>query len=428
MKSKYVALSYCWGHQEGRLTAKESTLPTLRTGVRIAQLPTTLRDAVIVTMRLGSRLIWIDSLCIIQDDGQDWKREAGKMSTVYAQSLVTIIASSAKSCSDGFLETRREKSIPVGQVRIQNKATEIRARVLYDWGHHRGGPQSHETSRQRWMDPVDTRGWTLQERLLSGRYINFTSGEVQWGCISEKACECGQTLYGQLYDPLEREKWFTIIHEYSTRKLTVATDKLVALAGMAKYMSASLSWEWYAAGLWISSQCTALAARCLLWHRAMYSPITIVPADYIAPSFSWASISGEVTHFLSSEFSNCTYPSKIVDVDLSSQTGDMFGSVDAGFIRINGPLIRARLSWTKSEYHPELQAQIKVEGVHRSYMAGCKIDGVLELALSPEGQNRVRRKTLTSNTPEADFEGADVVLLPIVVHGNPSEVRFPQLS
>ncbi|KAI4603439.1 hypothetical protein KJ359_003249 [Pestalotiopsis sp. 9143b] len=221
-------------HTAGQLTSNESTIPGLLAGISVAELPRTLRDAVAVTVKLGLTYIWIDSICIIQDDHDDWKREAGKMSTVYAQSLVTIIATSAGSCDEGFLSKERQPSIEVARVQTQSGETEVRARVIHDWGHHRGGPQSHENARLQWMDPVDSRAWTLQERVLSGRYINFTAGEAQWGCISCKACECRQPLYGKLYDALpDTEKWFRIVEEYCTRKMTKATDKLTGVTQVA---------------------------------------------------------------------------------------------------------------------------------------------------------------------------------------------------
>lgn len=314
--SRYVALSYCWGDQKGQLTSNKSTLPRLVAGISVAKLPGTLRDAVTVTTELGLKYIWIDSICIIQDDPNDWKQEAGKMSTVYAQSLVTIIASSANSCSEGFLAQKRVPSTEVARVRVQDREAEIQARVIYDWGHHRGGPQADENTRLRWMDPVDSRAWTLQERVLSGRYINFTSGEAQWGCVSCRDCECGQALYGELYEPLrDTDKWFSIAEEYCTRRMTKETDKLVAIAGIARAMETSLREQWYVAGLWLSTAWTPLTLKSFMWRRKIHSPLTAFSSQYIAPSFSWASIRGQTSHVDETTFSGCTFPSTIIGID-----------------------------------------------------------------------------------------------------------------
>lgn len=440
--SKYVALSYCWGDQKGQLTSNKSTLPKLRSGISVEQLPGTLRDAVTVTTRLGVRYIWIDSICIIQDDKEDWKREAGKMSTVYAQSLVTIIASSADSCSQGFLDRQRASpSTAVGRVvrgggggAQDHREAEIRARVLYDWGHHRGGPQSDESARLRWMDPVDARAWTLQERVLSGRYINFTSGEAQWGCVSCKACECGQPLYGKLYESApggggggggdDAEKWFRVVEEYCTRDMKFASDKLVAIAGMARAMATVLQEKWYAAGLWLSPSWTPLTLQSLLWRRRIDSPLTVFYDEYIGPSFSWASHRGEPAHLDRASFSGCTAPSSIIGVDVQSATADSFGSVKGASIRVRGPLIPAKLKWDHTTRYEDMKVALKVGQSAQTYSGGCRVDGLLEAVMVKKGQYAVRRRPEGSVAPEVSFEGVEVYLLPILVRTLDSMVSF----
>ncbi|KAM0819208.1 putative Heterokaryon incompatibility domain-containing protein [Seiridium cardinale] len=413
MQSKYVALSYCWGEQEGHLTATKETLPKLRRGTKIDQLPATLQDAVTTTIQLGSSYIWIDSICIIQDDRSDpsdWYQEAGKMSTVYAQSLVTLIASSAVSCSEGFLEKRRGQSIQIGLVRVESQITEIRARTIYDWGHHRGGPQAEDSSYKRWMDPVDGRGWTLQERLLSGRYINFTTGEAQWGCLTTRACECDQTLYGSLYEASPPEKeWFSIVEEYATRKLTVPTDKLTALAGIARKMSTDLSWKWYGAGIWLTPDYLPFTIKGLLWKRRIFSARKPFYDGYVAPSFSWASIPGEVVH---SDKDGCTFPSQILGIEARPVAEDPFGQVSSAFLRLYGPLISAKLKWEKDGMYPDLQAGVQ-RNADRDYMKSVYLDGPVELVSVTDGQCSVQRKSMASEIAECSFEGVDVYLLPL---------------
>ena len=93
-----------------------------------------------------------------------------------------------------------------------------------------------------------------------------TSGEVQWGCVSQRACECGQALYGKLYEPLPgADKWFRIVEEYCTRRLTYAADRLTAIAGLARAMGPVLQERWYVAGLWLSPRWTPLTLQSLLW-------------------------------------------------------------------------------------------------------------------------------------------------------------------
>ncbi|KAK8076394.1 hypothetical protein PG994_003666 [Apiospora phragmitis] len=202
MASKYMALSYCWGCQEA--------ISELRRRHCRNYAKETLEDAVQVAISLGSELIWIDSSARSCGSSCTMPTEAGKMSS----------------------------------------PTEVRARVVHDWDHHRGGRQSHYTHYSKWVDPVDKRAWTLQERLLSTRHVAYTSGELQWGCQMLKDCECGQPLYGKSDEPLEPEdQWFAILEEYSTRSLSMHTDKLTALAGIARKMSIDLKRQQYAASI-----------------------------------------------------------------------------------------------------------------------------------------------------------------------------------
>lgn len=415
MRSKYVALSYCWGpHTDQHLKTTRDTLPFIQAGIHASQLPATLRDAVKVTIGLGRSLIWIDSLCIIQDDEDDWNREAGKMSTVYAQSLVTIIASSAASSISGFLETEREQSIQVSQVCVDDQTAQVRARPLYEWGHHRGGPQAHSDAYMRWFDPVDGRGWTLQERLLSARYINYTSGEVQWGCLSERACECGQELYGELYKPHEPEdEWFRAVEEFSLRRLTAATDRLPALAGIARKLSSAMGSDWYGAGVWLSKQPTPLVARSLLWKRSWTASVSTFPAEHVAPSFSSLSVAGEVWHKSPKEFACGTFDFLVSGVDLSYHSQDIFGRVDRAVLCVEGLLIGGRLSWNAAKRDT---GKFSVELEERTQRGTCDVDGLLEAVALPDGRHTARRKLATSGDPEATFEDAEIVLLPIMAY------------
>jgi hypothetical protein len=67
-------------------------------------LPRTFQDAVLVTRRLGVKYLWIDSLCIIQDDVEDWQTESGKMADIYSDAYLVIGANRSADCNGGFLD------------------------------------------------------------------------------------------------------------------------------------------------------------------------------------------------------------------------------------------------------------------------------------------------------------------------------------
>lgn len=111
---QYAALSYCWGSnsQDHALTAATEA-EWLTPGCALHELPALIQDAVKVTRGLGLSFLWIDSLCIIQDDEIDWKSETSKMEEVFSAAYCTIGASSARSSLQGFLTDRVPRLVVV---------------------------------------------------------------------------------------------------------------------------------------------------------------------------------------------------------------------------------------------------------------------------------------------------------------------------
>ncbi|KAF1967828.1 hypothetical protein BU23DRAFT_437355, partial [Bimuria novae-zelandiae CBS 107.79] len=104
-RSHYCALSYCWADPQPARTLV-GNIEQHKAGIRTLCLPQTLQDAVIFTRRLGLSYLWIDSLCILQDSVQDKHREIAGMASIYQDALVTIAATSASTCIEGFLSDR----------------------------------------------------------------------------------------------------------------------------------------------------------------------------------------------------------------------------------------------------------------------------------------------------------------------------------
>ncbi|PZC90285.1 HET domain-containing protein, partial [Pyrenophora tritici-repentis] len=104
----YAALSHCWGATQ-QFTTTVATLPERRERIPFVQLTKTFKKAVQTTRALGIRYLWIDSLCIIQGDPDDWAREASQMSSVYQNAMITIAAAASESGDEGLF---RERSDP----------------------------------------------------------------------------------------------------------------------------------------------------------------------------------------------------------------------------------------------------------------------------------------------------------------------------
>jgi hypothetical protein len=104
---QYLTLSYCWGKAQIITTTTETKQERMKE-ISWSSLSKTFRDAVIVSRHLGFRYLWIDSLCIIQDDKQDWEREAARMALIYKGSQLTIAVTSSKDGSEGCFGKRFE--------------------------------------------------------------------------------------------------------------------------------------------------------------------------------------------------------------------------------------------------------------------------------------------------------------------------------
>lgn len=181
-RGHWIALSHCWGKTIALKTTPQ-TLWSHRCGIEWNSLPQTFKDAVLVTRALEVPYLWIDSLCIIQDDGgSDFHAEAAKMSDIYRDSILTIAASCSASDSAGFLQDR-----------LVGDDVELAETETQDPIHVR---QAIDHSRMIRNDPIHARAWTFQETILPHRLLSFGSHEASWECETLRKCECGQIENG----------------------------------------------------------------------------------------------------------------------------------------------------------------------------------------------------------------------------------------
>jgi hypothetical protein len=106
----YVALSHCWGKSQMFKTERGS-LNLRRRNIPWDIIPRTFQDAITFVRRLGLRYLWIDSLCIIQDDRADWERESAKMASIYTNAVLTIAATKSADSEGGCFSVVPE-SVP----------------------------------------------------------------------------------------------------------------------------------------------------------------------------------------------------------------------------------------------------------------------------------------------------------------------------
>ncbi|KAK7966438.1 uncharacterized protein PG986_000715 [Apiospora aurea] len=169
-RDKYATLSHCWG-QGWRCTLNKANLEDRKAGVPWKELPKTFQDAIRFCLRRDLHYLWIDSLCIIQDDPGDWQLESAKMADTYQNSYITLAATAAATRGIGMFPKKVYvlHGGPSPSVSLDLPAVyEVHARE----------PATHE-------------GWAFQERLLSPRALHFCKEEMVWECRSVTGCECG---------------------------------------------------------------------------------------------------------------------------------------------------------------------------------------------------------------------------------------------
>lgn len=354
----YVTLSHCWGPSglEMKLTAPVEK--SLKERIPWDSLPKTFRDAILITRTLqnafGIKYIWIDALCTLQDSPGDWDKEASNMADIYRYSFCNLAACVGIDSHSGLLWRRDpcwEHSCVV------EAAIEDSTASFYKIENRMSFKTSVQTSI------LETRAWVLQEVLLAPRVLYFTPHQWVWECATLCASEMApnDTLIGspnkhmsfdapfiqsetvhEQSNPLGADYrlyriWMNTVNLYTSRKLTEARDKLVAISGLAKQMHAMLHVkDEYIAGLW---------GRNLILHmlwRISYGQRATRPQPYCAPTWSWASVDGTVYNHrtnLGAE-ERCTAIVEFTSPKMVYVTDDIFGQVESAEICMKGSLFK----------------------------------------------------------------------------------------
>ena len=171
LSGQYIALSHCWGVNRHIVTNLDN-LELHERRIPYESLPQTFQDAVIIARSVGIRYVWIDSLCIVQDDIQDWKNEAAKMADVYRNAYCTIAATGSRGDQEGIFVDRADQDICT----LRYNANNMDLLITYI--------EEDIFALQQLLQhsPLSQRAWCLQERLLSPRIIHFTQSRAIWEC------------------------------------------------------------------------------------------------------------------------------------------------------------------------------------------------------------------------------------------------------
>ncbi|KAF2704368.1 hypothetical protein K504DRAFT_390780 [Pleomassaria siparia CBS 279.74] len=294
-QGKYCALSHRWGlpAQHCMFSTTIANLEQHKRGIDITKLPKTFRDAVNVTRALDMQYLWIDSLCIVQDDTLDWEKESKLMEQVYSSAYVTLAASCASGTWDGFLKPRPERECVI--MKKDDGSSYYMCDAIDDFG------QDVDQGE------LNKRGWVLQERVLSRRTIYFTAKQSYWECGEGVRCETltkmknkKASFLGDSNFPHSVEAYvkgmkiqlFQGLYErYTNLALSFSIDRPVAIKGLEKRLIRTLK----TVGGYGVFEC--YLHRCLLWQRAT-GPLKRIEGfrGGSVPTWSWMMCTGGIKY------------------------------------------------------------------------------------------------------------------------------------
>ncbi|KAK5688807.1 hypothetical protein LTS10_000785 [Elasticomyces elasticus] len=275
----YAALSYCWG-SGSNIKTTSAVLESFRSHIDETQLPKTIAEAIQLCRSLDIGYCWVDALCIVQDDAEDWNRESAIAGAIYESSHLTICVASAAEASKGFLHDQ----IPLSTRCGTSKDPPHHPIVATDY-------HGEYERRYNTKEPLEERGWALQERVLSRRKVVFKKNQLWWECCRGAVADHSPETIWPLSEGTfeERRMWYqapyniwrNLVEEYSGTALSRATDRLPAFTGISRVIGV-ITGDRYIAGHWISQ-----LPRDLLWQKSR--PERADVARWPGPTWSWAS-------------------------------------------------------------------------------------------------------------------------------------------
>lgn len=378
-RGRYCALSYCWGPpapNDNRTTLRSDTLDMFLQALPVPELPRTIQEAIDVTRRIGISYLWVDRLCIIQNNDADTKKECDQMCNIYEGAFLTLATLGDDTGTKGFFLDRevldhpttviheaeneeqplwrvklpcRIKDKPLGEAYLGNALNSFSDNPRPDRDSKSCFDQELEASR--WV----TRGWILQERLLSRRIVYFGKRQLYWECgtafrnedgtasgpdhfnvhevgfpkqgFTEKLSSPFTGLFTGKFGIAQHNAWAELVGHYSSRNLSQPTDKLRAVNGVAEALRRRFSLNGYYHGIWaeyLSHGLTWYSVNTLTRRSGEQYSIGKDQVDIrwlintdTNPSWSWAGWDGEIL-----------YKHRVTENAIQCVKGAEFGEID----------------------------------------------------------------------------------------------------
>jgi Heterokaryon incompatibility protein (HET) len=312
-------------------------------GIDFNALAKTFQHAVVATRQLGIRYLWIDSLCILQGDTDDWANEASYMGNIYAGCLVNFVAAAAPDDSVGcFFDRGLQEDLGF---------------KVYAKGEKESGKKSLWNCYLPEPDRTytDRRAWCFQETFLAPRSIYFHRDQLYWRCRLLRANETFPQGLDHSNPPLRVQteqwhdgepsiqklitEWMGLVPFYTRGSLTYWKDRLIAVSGIARVLRQKYSLDHdvevfkkgahYLAGLWRHN-----LEQQLLWYAVLpWSSDHSRPPSPYGPTWSWASVYAEIGYQeRGSPLNKISF--NVVEVEVELETNDEYGPVAEGRLKL----------------------------------------------------------------------------------------------
>lgn len=364
MQGQWVSLSHRWGRDEFLTTTTKNLKKHLQS-IAWHELPRRFQDAIILTRKLGFRYLWIDSLCIIQDSKEDWIAESSKMGTVYKHSTLNLAAGHPGTSEFGIMAERIPETAystsfpPLDDIRFTypSTSTGLVQRVGVQQ-FPKGGVFS---ANDKDSNILVSRGWILQESVLSPRTITWTKEQMTWQCRTCVSAEYERREHmfekhayvetknlknifrtfspNKAFKNASYNAWYAILRVYCESNLTDPGDVLHAISGVVQEIREGTG-DTYCDGIWLND-----LRRSLLWYiddmpwgkevsdrRHALSPY--------APSWSWASRKGAESMTISGtdEYAFIDDVLHVINIDSSSKVADIADGSSPVSMTVKAPM------------------------------------------------------------------------------------------
>lgn len=232
------------------------------------EMPSIFRDAIHIVRGLGIRYLWIDSLCIIQDDESDMLENVSSIASIYRNAFFVLgayrpLCPQNNSSEVGLFSTLHDnlRGEPFAHVEnLDGSVSQVRARLFRK-------PHGLFCGVSRPVGyGVRSRAWAMQEQLFASRMVHFTERELIWECRRLVGCECMELdCSSGIKVALHKKAWFNklleqpmgddfykfwwyMLSRYSGRTFARGWDVLLAISALARQMQQHGAGE-YLAGM-----------------------------------------------------------------------------------------------------------------------------------------------------------------------------------